>query len=549
MHVTNWATGQREDPKLDAVLHWLEAKKNTDLRTLLGEHTSSEEGQIVWRNCCNFMVLQDALYLHSTPKGGNEDLLLFVVPRAHWTATLNGCHQDAGRQGCDCTLSLLQEHFWWSGMAKQMRLDIRACTCCLQYYGGIPKAPLCPIVATAPLDLLHVDFESIETTLEPNQMSRVINILGFQDHFMKHVLAYVTPDQTAKTITIFLYEGYISIFGAPARLLSNRGANFTSNIIEELCKILGIKWLQTMPYHLQMNGLGERSHQMIMHMIGKLGEDKKADWPSHLAEIAHAYNATWSAVTGYSPHYLMFGWQPRLWVDFVFPTIGSNEAPMRDASAKHVDVYTASVQDRLRTALWEAQAQLMVEACRQKWYYNRKIGAVNLKPGDLVLVKADAWKQKRKIKDRWEEETWEVVHQIATDIPSYEVTNQHRRSRVLHWNCLLLIASEIGIPLCMGSCHTWDRCASPTPCKTTSARGERKRMPQDKSGKAVTQWPTSKASLGWKNWKLQLLPWMSTGASTEDGWRPEVTWCGCRPWKEHVHKAEGMTSVPIDAGG
>ena len=76
-------------------------------------------------------------------------------------------------------------------------------------------------------------------------------------------------------------------------------------------------------------------------------------------------------------------------------------------------MYIASIQDRLRTALWEAQAQSTVEACRQKRYYDRKIGAVNLKPGDLVLVKVDAWKGKRKIKDRWEEETWEVVHQIA----------------------------------------------------------------------------------------------------------------------------------------
>ena len=47
MHVTDWATAQREDPKLDAILHWLEAKKKTDLKTLLGEHASSEEGQIV----------------------------------------------------------------------------------------------------------------------------------------------------------------------------------------------------------------------------------------------------------------------------------------------------------------------------------------------------------------------------------------------------------------------------------------------------------------------------------------------------------------------
>ena len=74
----------------------------------------------------------------------------------------------------------------------------------------------------------------------------------------------------------------------------------------------------------------------------------------------------------------------------------------------------------------------MVEACQQKWYYERKIGAVNLKLGNLVLVKADAFKEKRKIKERWEEETWEVVHQIATDVPSYEVMNQHRRSCVLH---------------------------------------------------------------------------------------------------------------------
>ena len=50
MHVTNWAVAQREDPKLDAALHWLEAKKKIDLRTLLGEHASSEEGQIVWKN-------------------------------------------------------------------------------------------------------------------------------------------------------------------------------------------------------------------------------------------------------------------------------------------------------------------------------------------------------------------------------------------------------------------------------------------------------------------------------------------------------------------
>ena len=226
---------------------------------------------------------------------------------------------------------------------------------------------------------------------------------------------------------------------------------------------------------------------MIMHMIGKLGEEKKADWPSHLAEIVHAYNATQSTVTRYIPHYLMFGCWPRLQVDFIFPTIGSNKPPTREASVRSVDVYVASVRDRLRSALPEAQAQSTVEAYQQTQYCNRKIGAVNLKPGDLVLVKADAWKGKRKIKDRWEEETYEVVCQIPADVPSYKVMNQHRWSQVLHKNWILLIGSEVGIPLCMDNHHAWDRCTSPTPCKTTSIGGDERRTPQEKDGKVVTQ--------------------------------------------------------------
>ena len=112
MHVTNWATAQKEDPELEVVLQWLESKKKTDLRTLLGEHVSSKEGQMIWRNHQNFITLWGTLYLHSTPKGENKDLLLFMVSKMHWTAALNGCHRDAGHQGHDHTISLLQECFW-----------------------------------------------------------------------------------------------------------------------------------------------------------------------------------------------------------------------------------------------------------------------------------------------------------------------------------------------------------------------------------------------------------------------------------------------------
>ena len=92
MHMADWATAQRDDLVLVAVFNLLEAQKKTDLRTLLGEHASSEKGQMVWRNHQNFTTLQNTLYLCSMPKGENEDLLLFMVPKAHQVAALNGCH-------------------------------------------------------------------------------------------------------------------------------------------------------------------------------------------------------------------------------------------------------------------------------------------------------------------------------------------------------------------------------------------------------------------------------------------------------------------------
>ena len=217
--------------------------------------------------------------------------------------------------------------------------------------------PLHPIVATDPMDLLHVVFTSIEITLELNRPSKVANILMIQDHFTKHIMAYMIPNQRAKTVTKVLYQGYILIFGAPARLLSDQGANFMNNITDEMCNLLGVKKLWTTPYHPQTNGQVERSHQTIMQMIGKMGEEKKADWPGHLTEIVHTYNAPQSTVMGYSPHYLMFGCRPRLRVNFYFPTFRSAETPMRGASAKHVDEYMAAVHDQLWQTLQEAPSQ------------------------------------------------------------------------------------------------------------------------------------------------------------------------------------------------
>ena len=154
--------------------------------------------------------------------------------------------------------------------------------------------------------------------------------------------------------------------------------------------------------------------------------------------------------------------------------------------SKCVDEYIATVRDHLKTALQEAQAQSTAEAQRQKQYYDQRIGTIGLKPGNLILVKADTFQGKWKIKDRWEDKPHKVVWQTMTEIPFYEVKDQHGNSHNLHHNWLPLIVSEVGILLCMGVCQVQGRCTSPTPVKPTPGGSDSKTMPQEDNGLAIT---------------------------------------------------------------
>ena len=99
---------------------------------------------------------------------------------------------------------------------------------------------MCPIRAHGPLELVHTDFTSVESTMELNKPPSVKNVLVITDHFMHYALAVGTKDQTAKTVAKVLYERFISVFGVPAKLLSDQGVNFTAALVE-LCTTCGIQ--------------------------------------------------------------------------------------------------------------------------------------------------------------------------------------------------------------------------------------------------------------------------------------------------------------------
>ena len=267
-------------------------------------------------------------------------------------------------------LALAQECFWWPKMDEDCWALVRGCQHCKIFEGAVVKALLCPIQAYMPLELVHVDFTSIETTMELNQPPSIKNVLVLTDHFTRYVMAFITKDQKTRTVAWILYEQFISVFGMPDKLLSDQGTNFTYELVEELCSVFGIQKCRTTAYHMQCNGQVEWFHQTLFRMIRKLAADKKVQWEQHLPELLQAYNSTQSAVMGYSPQYLMFGGWPCLPVDFFFPSIGAN------TSCCQVPTYVEEVLACFKEAYTEAQHQSNSEADRQKCNYDRATSTV-----------------------------------------------------------------------------------------------------------------------------------------------------------------------------
>ena len=139
----------------------------------------------------------------------------------------------------------------------------------------------------------------------------------------------------------------------------------------------------------------------------------------------------------------MFGRRPWLPIDLLFPTKHAHN------HSRTIDEYVRTLYGRLRASLQLAQESALKEAHRQKRLYDRKVGGVELQPGDRVLVRLDAFRgQRRKLKNRWGSDLHTVVRRVADGIPAYLVKNVRTgKIKVLHRMRLLLWLVDYGEPV------------------------------------------------------------------------------------------------------
>ena len=321
-----------------------------------------------------------------------------VLPRSCIDTVLHHLHTDMGHPGRDKTISLVRDRFYWYGMTSDVEHFIARCKRCLLIKTPTTeRAPLVNIKTYQPLELVCVDYLKLETSKGGYDYVLVIT-----DHFTRYAQAVATKNQTAKATAEALFNKFIVHYGIPLKLHSDQGAQFESNIIKELCTIMGISKTRTTPYHPMGNGLTERFNKTLIKMIGTLENHQKRDWKSHLPSLIHAYNSMKQETTGQSPFFLMFGREPRLPVDVIFRTENNQQ---KDS----LQNYIKSLKSKLEFSYNLTQESIKKAQSRQKKNYDLKVRGAVIQPGDKVLVKIVAFDGPHKLSDKWEEEPY-IVH-------------------------------------------------------------------------------------------------------------------------------------------
>ena len=141
-----------------------------------------------------------------------------VLPTAQREVALRGCHDEVGHLGLEDMLDLICDRYFWPYMAAQAKEHIGKCCPCLAFKARQPKVPLKNIMATHPLELVHLDY----LCLDPGKGLEE-NVLVITDHFTRYAQAYVTRTQTAQMTAKTLWDKFIVHYWLPKKILTDQG--------------------------------------------------------------------------------------------------------------------------------------------------------------------------------------------------------------------------------------------------------------------------------------------------------------------------------------
>ncbi|UYV66441.1 hypothetical protein LAZ67_4001687 [Cordylochernes scorpioides] len=246
-------------------------------------------------------------------------------------------------------------------------------------YGRHFKIPIPP--ANFPFERIGIDFVGPL----PSTKNRKKWIIVLTDYYTRYAETRAVSEVTVKEVSKFLVEDIFLRHGAPQYLISDRGSQFTSNLMKEVMKTCKIKHCFTTSYHPQTNGLTERLNRTLINMLSMYVNTDQKNWDEILPFITHAYNTTIQETTGYSPFFLMFGREPTSLLDDRNISVDIDKDDYDEYIKHHLDKINRTRKLVINNTIKTQE--------RMKKNYDKKHMERSYEPGELVAV----WTPIRKI--------------------------------------------------------------------------------------------------------------------------------------------------------
>ena len=355
-------------------------------------------------------------------------LLQLLTPKKYRGEILQDLHEGilGGHLGQDKVLGKLRERFYWPRYHNDVRDWVLNCQeCCKRKTPALRnRAPLQSIKVGYPMQLVATD---ILGPLPESGGNSYILVVG--DYFTRWTEAYPIPNQEAATVAKKLTEEFFFRFSPPEQLHTDQGRQFESELVSEICKLLGIAKTHMTPYYPQSDGLIERFNRTLLSMLATTAAERPFDWEEYLRPLCMAYNTSVQATTGYTPFSLMFGRQARMPIDLMYGTPdGVEQSPSQ---------YASNLRSTLENAYRRVREQTGTQLDRQKDFYDARVHGKPYSEGQLVWFHSPVVPKgtARKFHRPWTG-PYKVVKRINDTTYRIEDVQARRRRKVVHFDRL-----------------------------------------------------------------------------------------------------------------
>lgn len=361
---------------VDAAAISQQQQADRELNTLIEflEGRATKVSRLFSRSLPSFCLRDGVLYRKNFSPTGKSHLL--VVPEVLRREILQACHDEAtsGHLGYTRTLARIKQNYYWPRLAEEVKHYVRTCLECQRR-----KAP-----PTKPAGLLHpvpvpeTPFAQIGIDLlGPFPLSDSGNrwVIVATDYLTRYAETKAIPSGTAAEAARFFIENIVLRHGAPAIIITDKGAAFTAELLRIVLTLSGTAHRKTTAYHPQTNGLTERLNKTIADMLCMYVDVEHKNWDTILPYVTFAYNTARQETTKMTPFALVHGREVTTMLDAMLP---------HDCNGSDADA--ADFTERAEEARQLARVRITSQQERDARRYNLRHQFAAYTPGERVWI-------------------------------------------------------------------------------------------------------------------------------------------------------------------